>query len=166
MAVKNNENKTIFIIFVFTNPIYMETQINFSQVPFRYAVCLKRECQQADNCLRQLIEPVLPADLAHWTIVSPKYLSSLEGPCTQYRSATKVRFAKGFTGILSSLPHKQMKRVISHLMDYFGRRTYYRVRKGERLLSPEEQQNIMYILTRCGVEQAGEFDDYVEDYNW
>ncbi len=144
----------------------MEASVNFSQVPYRYAVCLKRECQMADSCLRQLIEPVMPPELTHWTIISPKYLSAIEGTCTYYRPAVKVRFAKGFIGILNNLPYNQMQRVISHLMDYFGRRTYYRVRKGERLLSPKEQQNILYILKNCGVEESGEFDAYIEDYDW
>ena len=51
-------------------------------------------------------------------------------------------------------------------MSFFGRRTYYRVRKGERLLTPSEQQRILTILKNCGVTHPQDFDVYVEDYDW
>ena len=90
----------------------------------------------------------------------------MEGDCPHYRSNRKVRYAKGFIGILENLPYKQMQTVILHLMSYLGRRTYYRSRKGERLLSPSEQQRILNILKSCGVTAPQEFDAYVEDYDW
>ena len=90
----------------------------------------------------------------------------VKGGCPHYRSSTKVRYAQGFIGILENLPYKQMQTVILHLMNYLGRRTYYRARKGERLLSPSEQQHILNILRNCGVTTTQEFDAYVEDYDW
>ena len=51
-------------------------------------------------------------------------------------------------------------------MSYFGRRTYYRSRKGERLLSLSEQQHVLNILKNCGVSTPQQFDAYVEDYDW
>ena len=42
----------------------------------------------------------------------------------------------------------------------------HRARKGERLLSPSEQQHILNILRNCGVTTTQEFDAYVEDYDW
>ena len=67
--------------------------------------------------------------------------------------------------MLEDLPYKQMQTVISHLMSYFGRRTYYRIRKGERLLTPSEQQRILNILKNCGATHLQNFDAYVEDYD-
>jgi len=51
-------------------------------------------------------------------------------------------------------------------MSYFGRRTYYRIRKGERLLTPSEQQRILNILKNYGATHLQNFDAYVEDYDW
>ena len=100
---------------------------------------------------------------------SSKYLSKTthRTKCTRkYRSNTKVRYAKGFIGILDCIPHKQMQTVVAHLMGYLSRRTYYRTRKGERLLSPAEQQHILNILKNCGVTYPEKFDAYIEDYDW
>ena len=68
--------------------------------------------------------------------------------------------------ILDNLPHKQRQLAIIHLMEYFSRRTYYRIRKGERLLSPAEQRDVQKILKQCGATGKQEFDAYVEDYEW
>lgn len=93
-------------------------------------------------------------------------LASLKGTCPYYRPNKKVRYAAGFVSLLESLPHKQMLSVIPGLMRHFSRRTYYRVRKGERPLSPSEQQVVLNALKRCGVKEPKDFDAYFEEYDW
>lgn len=144
----------------------MKTEINYSQVPCSYLICLKGECPQANSCLRQLAEQSMPTDVQYCNIISPKYLAAITGACPHYRSSTKVRFAQGFIKLLEDLPYKQMQAVISRLSGYFGRRTYYRVRRGDRLLSLSEQKAVQNILINCGVSQPREFDAYIEEYDW
>jgi len=144
----------------------MKEEIDFTKVPYQYSVCLNRECSKADTCLRQLTVESIPEKNEHWVIISPKYLTTLQGNCPHYRSSIKVTYAKGFIKMLENLPYKQMQTVISHLISFFGRRTYYRVRKGERLLTPNEQQRILNILKNCGINQQQDFDTYIEDYEW
>lgn len=144
----------------------MEEEHNLMEVPFNYPLCLKRECPRASTCLRQLVEQEMSDSVEFCMLVSPKRLATLEGDCPYYRPHVKVSYAKGFIGILENLPNKQMKSVISHLISQFGQRTYYRVRKGERLLSPTEQRVVLGILRRCGVDEPQKFDAYVEDYAW
>ena len=144
----------------------MKEKIDFAKVPYQYAMCLNRQCPQANTCLRQLTEQSVPENIEHWVIISPKLLANIKGYCPHYRSNTKVRYAKGFIGILDCIPHKQMQTVVAHLMGYLSRRTYYRTRKGERLLSPAEQQHILNILKNCGVTYPEKFDAYIEDYDW
>ena len=144
----------------------MKEKIDFSEAPYQYAMCLNEQCQKATTCLRQIIEQNVPDKIEHWVIISPKHLSALKGECPYYRSNQKIRYAKGFIGMLDAIPHKQMQSAISDLMGYFGRRTYYRSRKGERLLSPSEQQDVLRILKNSGVTSPLDFDLYIEDYNW
>lgn len=147
-------------------PLVMKEKIDFSEVPTSYAMCLNRECPKADTCLRQIAEQIIPSDIERWTIISPKFLASLDGACPHYRSSKKVRYAKGFLKILENLPHNQMRMVISQLTGCFGRRTFYRVRKGERLLSPDEQRMVLNVCKNCGATSIQEFDSYIEDYSW
>lgn len=144
----------------------MKEKINFPEVPNQYPMCLNRECNKADTCLRQLVEQNVPADIPYWNIISPKHLATQDGPCPYYRPATKVQFSKGFIRFLNTLPHKLLLTVTSQLTAHFGRRTYFRIRKGERLLSPAEQQQLLAILKNCGVSDPLEFDAYIESYDW
>ncbi len=144
----------------------MKETIDFSQIPHQYAMCLNRECVQANNCLRQVVVQYVPADIQLWTIISPAYLATLEGNCPHHRPAAKVRYARGFIHILENLPYNRMQTVVARLIALFGKRTYYRVRKGERPLSIAEQQQFFRVLKQCGVSSWGEFDAYFEDYDW
>lgn len=144
----------------------MEEKLDFSKVPYQYSLCLDRQCPKASTCLRQVAEQNAPDDLYAWSIIRPSHLESLKGDCPYFTPCEKTRFAKGFIGILNNLPHKQMLEIISYLMEHFGRRTYYRVRKGERPLSPAEQRQVLSILKRHGVAHPKEFDTYFEDFDW
>lgn len=144
----------------------MKAEVNLLEVPPHYAMCLSEECLKADTCLRQLAGRSAPATLEQWTIVSPKYLAALKDECPYYQLAEKVVFAKGFIGFLGALPYKQTQAAIAHLISSFGRRLYYRMRKGERLLSPAEQQLFRDKLLQIGISQPVEFDEYIESYCW
>lgn len=144
----------------------MKEEHDFSKVPHNYTLCLNRECSKAGTCLRQLVEQAVTDSTKYLVIINPKYQATLTGECPYYRSSAKVSFAKGFINLLDNLPTNQMRKVIPLLIGQFSRRTYYRIRKGERLLSPSEQKTVLNILKRCGITGKQEFDAYVEAYEW
>lgn len=144
----------------------MEEEHTILEAPHDYPICLNRQCPKASTCLRQLVEQEVADSVRFWTVISPKHLATISGDCPYYRPNTKVRFAKGFMNILDNMPHKQMANAISLLIGHFSQRTYYRIRKGERLLSPAEQKEVMNIFRYCGVTGNPEFDAYVEDIEW
>ncbi|EGF59322.1 DUF6078 family protein [Bacteroides fluxus] len=144
----------------------MKEEIDFNQIPFDYPLCLNERCPQADGCLRQLSVESMPAEKDCWSIISPKRLATIKGDCPFFRSSRKVRYAKGFMNILDNLPYNQRRSIIVSLIAYFGQRTYYRSRKGERLLTPDEQQAVLNIIKRHNATTSQEFDGYEEDYLW
>ena len=142
----------------------MKEEIDFNQIPFDYPLCLNERCPQADGCLRQLSVASMPAEKDCWSII--KRLATIKGDCPFFRSSRKVRYAKGFMNILDNLPYNQRRSIIVSLIAYFGQRTYYRSRKGERLLTPDEQQAVLNIIKRHNATTSQEFDGYEEDYLW
>lgn len=98
--------------------------------------------------------------------INPKHLAKFKNECPYFCSNKQVRYARGFLGILENLTAKQTHFFINRVISNSSRRTYYRVRNGERALSPAEQQNIINILKECGVTFSIEFDSYFEDYYW
>lgn len=153
-------------IFTAQQSTNMEEKHNFTEVPYDYQLCLKRDCPKASTCLRQLVEREMPDNIEFWSVISPKFQAARKGDCPHYRSNEKIFYAKGFVSVLDNLPYKQMRKVIPHLVAHFGQRTYYRVRKGERLLSPAEQRDVLDIFRRCGVAEPPRFDAYIEGYAW
>ena len=144
----------------------MENSFDFKEIPYRFSLCSNRQCPRAKTCLRQIVEQNAPDNIEQWTFLFPRLTENQKEDCPHYSSCQKVRYAKGFIGMLDSLPYNQMLNAIGRLSSHFSRRTYYRVRKGERLLSPAEQREVIAIIKQCGVEQLSDFDAYSEEYNW
>lgn len=144
----------------------MKEIIDFDQVPFDYSLCLDNQCPKAASCLHQLVLQSVPANKDYWNVISPKRLATIKGNCPFFRSSQKARYAKGFMNILDNLPYNKRRSIIGCLIAHFGQRTYYRLRKGERLLTPDKQQEVLDIISRHEIDTPFEFDAYVEDYIW
>ena len=132
-------------------------------IPYNYHLCIVGECPMASTCLRQVAFNL--GDGATFNVLNPRRLDTT-GKCIHYVKAEKVLYAKGFKGVMDKLPFKVHERASTYLMAAFSERTYYRIRKGERLLSPNEQITVRNIITRVGYTEPWEFDAYVEDYLW
>ncbi len=141
-------------------------KIDYDKVPHQYARCFRTDCPKAATCLRRLAAEAMPASEERCMIVSPKYLATVKGECPYYRSSEKIRYAKGFIGMLNALPYKEHCAAVSCLKSMFHGRNYYRVRKGERLLSPDEQSKVLNLLKKLGAKEPFIFDAYVEDFAW
>jgi hypothetical protein len=83
-----------------------------------------------------------------------------------YRSAEKVQYARGFVRMMSAMTVQQAHAVKESLIATFGMAMYYRMRKGTRLITPTEQEELYQLLEQQGVKTRPEFDAYVEDYLW
>ena len=144
----------------------MKDTIDYSEIPTNYIVCLNRECSKADSCLRQLVAEIIPSEVKQINIINPKYLTTFKSDCPYYKVAEKMRYAKGFIKMLENMTYKQMQNVTPSLKAHFGRMMYFRMRKGDRLISPAEQQDLLVIVERYGISQPQDFDEYIEKYEW
>ena len=145
---------------------YMKEKIDSSDIPTSYLLCMKQDCPKATTCLRRIAEQQIGDEVKLWHVISPKYQEKQTDRCAYFRPADKLTYALGFIGMLDRMPYKLMQEAICKLMRRFGRRTYYRVRKGERPLSPYEQKSMLNILKQCGINDPGKFDAYFEAYDW
>ena len=136
------------------------------KVPNNYTLCIKGDCPKAANCLRHVAVAMMPAEVQRWGIVSPAYLAQMEGECPMFRSAEKVRYARGFIRMMSAMTMQQAHMVKENLIAIFGMAMYYRMRKGTRLITPTEQETIYNLLEQQGVTNRPAFDAYTEDYLW
>lgn len=136
------------------------------EVPTNYTLCIKRDCPKAAMCLRYKATLMIPADVMKWSILSPAYLAQAEGECPHYRSAEKVKYARGFVRMIRTLPVNISEMVAQKLIARFGRNAYYDMRKGKRAIAPAEQEIILTVVAECGAQQEVVFDSYEEGYQW
>ena len=139
---------------------------NNEKVPANYTLCIKGDCPKAASCLRHVAVAMMPAEVKAWSIVSPTYLEQKEGECLHYRSAERVMYARGFVRMMSAMTVKQAHAVKDCIVATFGMNMYYRMRRGERLITPTEQEEIYRLLENKGVDTRPEFDGYEEGYLW
>ena len=144
----------------------MKTETSSRPMPKTYRLCVKTDCPRAAECLRSIALAMVSPDEQSIPIINPVYLSTIEGDCPVFRSAEKVRYARGFVKMLSGLTVNQANLLRQTLEHDFGHARYFRLRAGERLIDPATQEHIRQAMVRIGVTDLPDFDAYVEEYDW
>ena len=139
---------------------------DYSKVPHNFGLCAAADCPHADTCLRRIAYTHTPASVTFPPTLNPKTIEAMAGKCEYYRSNQKVHYAKGFVRTTEALAVSASGTFRYGLIGNWGIRRYYQKRKGETLLSPAEQQKVMALARKLGLQQEEYFDSYVEEYNW
>jgi hypothetical protein len=141
--------------------------IRFEDIPFQYGLCLKSDCPLADTCLRHLAVAALPEENDYATIVLPhKCIEDADGKPSYYRSNAKVRHARGFTRVLKTFPVGVLDAFRDRLIGTYPRSKYFKMRRGDILLTPKEQEFIVQTAQNKGFQGEFTFDNYEEHYLW
>ena len=139
---------------------------DYSKVPHNFGLCAAADCSHADTCLRRIAYSHAPANIAFLPTLNPKTIEAMAGKCEYYRSSKKVNYAKGFVCTTEALAVSVSGTFRYGLIGRWGIRKYYQKRKGETLLSPAEQQEVIALAKKLGLQKGEYFDSYVEEYNW
>lgn len=139
---------------------------DFSQIPDWWALCSGYGCPKAAECLRHVAFQQAPKDIARWTCILPQALEG--GECSNYQKTEEVRMARGFAGIMASIRSRDVRHDVRlALTSYFGSKgSYYRFRDGERLMPPQQQEEIIRIMRQNGFQGDIVFDEYIETYDF
>lgn len=137
----------------------------YKDIPEKYPLCLHADCPMADTCLHQLAFR-RHAELGTFlNLINPVQCSKQAG-CPHYVSNQPIKFAKGFVNFKNRMYPYQYDRFMTLLICHFGRNQYFKRRRGDIVLPPEEQAVIQVALEKAGVTQPMEFDTYIEAINW
>lgn len=149
----------------------MPTDFDYTQLPQGYAFCLYDECPQAGQCLRHALGQDVPAETTYIHILSPAAArkAAARGSCSHFRPIETCRFGRGIERLLKQvekLPCHTAHALRNAIYGYFGRNKFYRIRHGERLVLPEEQEEIAALFRKAGIEEAPCYDEYIEQYDF
>lgn len=144
----------------------MKPDFDYHTVPHYFAHCLNEQCPQASVCLRQLVAHRIPLYKKVFTIINPAVLSPAGENCCYFMADQLQIYAKGITHLYDKLSYQDALRTKEHLIRYFGRNAYYRCKRKERFINPNEQQYIRQYFLSQGFTDEPQYDEYTELYNW
>ena len=133
------------------------------------ALCASQACPVREGCLRYQGWLALPQEKTQWLFVSPSQAAQAgEEGCPMFASAAPVRMAVGFAKAMRRMPAGNVRQCVNDLALALGvgQRLVYKMRKGNRALTPEEQTLVARVLAEHGAPQPVEFDGYEERYLW
>jgi hypothetical protein len=141
----------------------LSQEFDFSKVPSWYVLCTNSECPLRANCLRYLAGTNAPDNMELARCVMPKTLKN--GECRWFDQITVGVWAAGFSHLFDKVLKKDYTVMRLAITTYLhGTRIYYEYKRGERVLSPAEQQWIRDYVRSLGYDWEVEFDKYFEDY--
>ena len=116
-------------------------------------------------CSHQTAYSTLMEHSEYLRLINPSRCSKNES-CIYYRDSKPVTYARGFTNFQKRMYPQQYDQFMTTLILHFGRNQYFKRRRGDILIPPEEQEVIRLMLEKVGADSKMDFDKYEEHINW
>lgn len=143
-----------------------EKVLTAKDIPWRYPLCFNNECADKDRCMHYQAWLLTPKDKFSGAAVYPTAWE--DGQCRCFQEKKLVKRAWGFTHIYDNVPKHLRPEARQYMRALFGggNGPYYRVHNGERMLSPQKQEEVLKIIASYGSIEGIEFDHYVPEWNF
>lgn len=136
------------------------------KIPPAYSLCFTSSCPRKATCLHYVAGQNISSRVTLGSAIYPTALSS-DGTCPYYREYVKVKLAYGFQKIFAVIRKKDVEPLRKRLKHYLGGHgTYYRYNRGEKRLTPVQQDTILAICQEFGYTETLTFDNYLTDYDF
>lgn len=134
---------------------------DFSNMPRTWHHCFNSECPRHDECLRYLTGQSLTDDSDCGPAIYP---AACDGQsCRHFKQIRIIQAAYGFKNIFKEVRQKDYVHLRSQVIGYLGsQRTYYRYNRGDRKLSPEQQEHIARLFQKLGYSGTVNYEHYAE----
>lgn len=144
----------------------MENQLfKYSEVPADWALCFLDECPLKEQCQRWLAYSYAPKGTTIHSCITPHALD--KGKCRYYVKPEPIRVAYGFGDLFRQVRRDDYHAMKDELIDYFGSSTYYyRYRRGEYPLTPEQLSWMRQLFSRYGYNDNIEFNKFGNLYTF
>ncbi len=140
------------------------TLFDFNDVSPQLALCFNEGCPRKEECMRYVVGRQVPDRKTSGMAVYPNALHG--GACEYFYQLRLVRAARGFGNIFADVKQKHVAEMRQQMEHYLGGHgTYYRYKRGERLLMPEQQEWICRLFEKYGYDRNVVFSDYQQVYD-
>lgn len=131
----------------------------YLNLPNGFVYCFNAKCKLANTCLRYQAGCLSASLCKTINVVNPSLFSS-EKECSEFLSSNGVYYAYGIDHLYDSIPYGVAIKIKQHLLSSFGKNIYYRYKRKEKCLGPEEQDFIRQVFLLFGIKEKPNFDHY------
>ena len=142
-----------------------KTLFNYADAPKSWYNCFNSACPKAGECMHFMTGKNVPADVTLGNAIYPNACKN--GECRFFKQTRMMRGAYGFNSMLNDLKRKDEELLRGMITDYLGSNTtYYKFNRGEKLLTPEQQEWILALFRKYGYTGEKEFEGYRYIYDF
>ena len=141
----------------------LNDDFDYSAVPGWYTLCFNADCPLHGNCMRFLAGSHAPETLETCRCVLPH--TQKDGHCRWFDKIEVMTMAAGFTHLYDNVLKSDFTSMRKTITAYLhGVKFYYQYMRGERPLTPAQQQGIRDIIKSYGYDWDVPFDGYHKAY--
>ena len=131
-----------------------------------YLICFLDRCPLRDRCLRYLVGQHASSEPWAHTSINPLHEGVQTAECAMFRPNVRVVKKKGMMHFYHDMPGYMENNIRQALIRLFKRTYYFEMRRGDRLITPEQQQQIEQVCRRHGWQGKLNYDGEEEDWAW
>ena len=138
----------------------------FREKTHHYLMCFIESCPLKEQCLHWLVGQYGDTMPYAQLSMNPRNPKVGGEHCEKFRPNERVVMKKGMTHFYLDMPARVEKAIRRDLIMHFGRTQYFEIRKGLRLITPEDQELIAAICQEYGWSGPLVYDDEEDDWLW
>lgn len=143
----------------------MKKIFSFKEVPEGYHLCFNSECKRHGDCIRFLAGEHLPSVVMGGPCVYPNAWKG--GHCPYFKQTRIIHAAWGFRNLFKGLPTQDVQTLKARVTNYLGGPVQtFKYQHGEKLLTPEQQEQIRQFFVELGHTKDLVFDGFTFIYDF
>lgn len=131
-----------------------------------YLMCFIDSCPVHEQCLRWLVGQYAKTTPFALTSVNPRNPKVGGEQCEMFRKNVRVIMKRGLTQLYREMPTYQERLIRNTLIAWWSRKKYFEIRKGDRPITPEQQEDVIHACRHHGWKGPIIFDSEEEDWLW
>ena len=138
----------------------------FREKAANYLVCFIDHCPLHEECLRWQAGHYVSSSPYAQKSVNPHHAGVATEQCPLFRKKERIVLKRGLTRLYLDMPSRVEYAVRQQLYQEFGRKYYFEMRKGDRPITPEQQQVILDTCRHFGWQGPIVYDSEEEGFAW
>ena len=138
----------------------------FREKADHYLVCFIDKCPLREQCLRWLVGQYTDTTLLACNAINPRNPKMGGEQCEMFRKNQLVLMKRGMTRLYLDMPGRVEYQIRRLLIQKWGRRQYFEARRGDRLITPDMQDDVLRACRYHGWTGSIIYDGEEEYWLW